>query len=97
MKRMHIAYIFMAAALLAAPVSNASKDFYGTIESRPEGNTGTWVVGGRKVDVTDKTRLGEEYGPLSVGACVEVEYEGKAVKEIATEEKKKCKRRGRRN
>jgi hypothetical protein len=70
MKRMNIAYIFMAAALLAAPVSNASKDFYGTIESRPEGNAGTWVVGGRNVDVTDKTRLVEEYGPLSVGTCV---------------------------
>jgi hypothetical protein len=95
MKRMNIAYIFMAAALLAAPVSYASKDFFGTIGSRPEGNAGTWVVGGRNVDVTDKTRLGEEYGPLSVGACVE--YEGKAVKEIASEEKKKCKRRGRRN
>jgi len=97
MKRMNIAYIFMAAALLAAPVSYASKDFFGTIGSRPEGNAGTWAVGGRNVDVTDKTRLVEEYGPLSVGTCVEVEYEGKAVKEIASEKKRKCKRRGRRN
>lgn len=90
MKRMHIGYIFVAAALLAAPVSYASEDFYGTIESRPEGNAGTWVVGGRKVDVTDKTQLVEEYGPLSVGACVEVEYEGKAAIKIASEEKRKC-------
>lgn len=39
-------------------VSYASKDFYGTIERRAEGNAGTWVVGGRNVDVTDKTRHG---------------------------------------
>ena len=58
MKRMNIAYIFMAVALLATPVSYASKDFYGTIERRAEGNAGTWVVGGRNVDVTDKTRHG---------------------------------------
>ena len=58
MKRMNIAYIFMAAALLAAPVSYARKDFFGTIGSRPEGNADTWVVGGRNVDVTDKTRHG---------------------------------------
>jgi hypothetical protein len=96
MKPMNTVYVFMAAALLAAPISYANKDFYGTIESRPEGNTGKWVVGGRNVDVTDKTRLVEEYGPLSVGACVEVGFEGKSVKEIASEKKRKCKRRGRR-
>ena len=63
MKRMNIVYIFMAAALLAAPVSYASEDFYGTIESQPKGNAGTWVVGGRKVDVTDKTQLVDRVWP----------------------------------
>jgi len=90
MKRMNIGYIFVAAALLTAPVSYASEDFYGTIESRPKGNAGIWVVGGRNLDVTDRTRFVEEYGPLSVGACVEVEIDGRVVKKIASEEKRKC-------
>jgi hypothetical protein len=92
MKRINIISFFMAAMLFAVPVSYASEDFYGTIESRPKANTGTWVVSGRNLDITDKTRLVEEHGPLSVGACVEVEYEGKAVKKIQSEEKEKCKK-----
>jgi hypothetical protein len=35
--------------------------------------------------VTDKTKLEEDHRPLVVGACVEVEYEGNVVEDIASE------------
>ncbi len=74
MKYMNVIPTFFFAALLVSPVSSASEEFYGSIESRPEGGFGTWVVSGRNVEVTDKTQLVEEYGRLDVGACVEVEH-----------------------
>jgi len=67
-----------------------SVKIYGPIESRPEGKIGTWVIGGRSFDVTDTTELEEKHGPLAVGACAEVEFEGNVVKEIESEEKSKC-------
>ncbi len=38
-------------------VAVAGNDFYGIIESRPDGKVGTWVVGGRSVEVTERTDL----------------------------------------
>jgi hypothetical protein len=92
MKHRNVTPILMLTALLASSVIHADDEFYGTIESRPQGNAGTWVVSGRSLDVTDKTRLKDKHGPLVVGACVEVEYEGKVVKKIESEETKKCKK-----
>jgi hypothetical protein len=74
----------------APPSSQAGNEFHGLIESRPEGKVGTWVIGGRQVAVTESTKLEEDDGPLVVGACAEVEYEGGAVEEIESEEKAKC-------
>jgi hypothetical protein len=90
MKRTTVMFFLLGAMLLATPVSHASEEFYGTIESRPSGRVGTWVIGGRNVEVTERTRLEEDHGPLVVGACVEVEYEGRTVAEITSEEKNKC-------
>ncbi|MGH7372467.1 MAG: hypothetical protein ACREJK_11565 [Candidatus Methylomirabilales bacterium] len=42
--------------------------------------------------MTDKTEIEEEFGPFVVGACIEVEYEGKLVKKVTTEEKKHCRK-----
>ena len=83
-------YIF----LLASPISFAreEEEFTGTLESRPKSNMGTWVIGGRKVDATDETKVEAEYGPIVVGGCVVVEYEGKLVKYIKSEEKHKCRK-----
>ena len=44
----------------------------------------------RQVMVTDKTKLEEDHGSLVVGACVEFEYDGNVVEEIASEKKSKC-------
>lgn len=47
---------------------------YGAIDSMPNsGFTGKWVVGGREVEVTDRTRIKEKYDRAAVGRYVEVE------------------------
>ncbi len=49
--------------------------FYGTIETLPNGSTlvGTWVVSGRPVTVSSRTRIVREHGTPQVGAYVQVE------------------------
>ncbi|MCI5135869.1 MAG: hypothetical protein D3920_12535 [Candidatus Electrothrix sp. AW2] len=47
---------------------------YGAIDSMPNaGLTGKWVVGGRQVEVTDRTRIKEKHGRADIGRYVEVE------------------------
>jgi hypothetical protein len=83
--------LFIASAVLLMPLSShADDDFYGIIESIPEGKIGTWVIGGRQIVVTERTQLDEDHGPLGIGACAEVEYEGSLVEEIESESKYKC-------
>lgn len=72
--------------LALAPAVMADEEFYRKLESRPAGKSGTWVMGGRSITVTESTRLNEEDCPLVVGACVEVKYENGAVEEIETED-----------
>ncbi len=90
MRHTNVIALSLFALLLSASVSYASEEYYGTLESRPADTVGAWIVNGRNVDATDKTRLIEEHGPLDVGACVEVEYEENAVKKIKSEDKEKC-------
>ena len=78
--------------LWASPISYAQEEHTGTLESRPKGKAGTWVIGGRTVEATDQTRLENEEGPIVVGGCVVVEYEGKRVAFIKSEEKWKCRK-----
>jgi hypothetical protein len=92
MKRL-IPLLFLSSAVLWIPANaQAGEEFYGILEKRPEGKVGTWMVGGREVQVTEKTKLEEDDGPLTVGACVQVEYEGRAVEEVESEEPSKCKK-----
>jgi hypothetical protein len=87
-------FIFMlliASTVLWMPwSSHADEEFYGIIESRPESKIGTWVIGGRQVEVTEQTEIDEDDGPLAVGACVQVEYKGNITEEIESEDKTKC-------
>jgi hypothetical protein len=80
----------MCALLLTPPISGAQPEYTGTLESRPEGAAGTWVIGGRKIEATDTTKLEDEYGPITVGGCVVVEYVGPRVAFIKSEEAQKC-------
>ena len=73
-------------------LADKDKGLLGTIESRPDTTAGMWTIGGKSVKVTDKTKLDEQNGPLTKGACAKVETgdDGKA-KEIKSKPAKKCK------
>ncbi len=91
MKRLLMIILLMSAALPWIPLNSyADNDFHGLIESRPEGKAGTWMIGGRQVVVTERTKFKEEHGPLTVGACAEVDHEGNFVEKIESEEKSEC-------
>lgn len=49
-----------------------SSKFYGTVEEMPSGYIGTWIVNGRQVEVTQRTKIEQEYGPAAVGSYVEI-------------------------
>jgi len=51
------------------PGPGAYQEFRGRIEAM---NGNVWVIDGRTVMVTDRTRLEAKYGPLAVGSLVEV-------------------------
>ena len=71
-------------------VAVADNDIYGIIKNRPDGKVGTWVVGGRSVEVTERTDLDEDDGPLKVGSCAKVEIDDGKVEEIESEPLNKC-------
>ena len=84
-------FVLMSALMFALPVaSHADDDFYGKIESRPDGKVGQWMIGGKAVNATAETELDEDNGVHKVGACVEVEIEDGIVEEIETENMMKC-------
>ncbi len=49
-------------------------DWKGTIDSRPAGVAGTWVIDGRVFQATDSTQIEEEFHALTVGSCAKVNY-----------------------
>ena len=90
MRRSLLILAYLSLVLSLSKTALADDDFYGVIESRPDGKVGTWVVGGRSIEVTDKTDLDKDNGPLEVGACVEVEMDDGDVEEIESEPLEKC-------
>ena len=84
-------YLLLAASLFAfSNPAFAEEEFYGTIESRPATNTGIWMISGQQVEVTDKTDLDADNGPLIVGACVEVEHDKGVAEDIESMKPAKC-------
>ena len=90
MKRILCAFALVFLVAGVSKTSIADDDFDGFVESRPATKAGTWVIGGRSVKVTERTRLEEENGPLAVGACAEVELEDGVAEEIESEPPHKC-------
>lgn len=62
--------LFMGTAVTRA----AESIHLGHVESRPDGNIGVWVIGGESFVADTATTFDETQGPLTVGACAEVEY-----------------------
>ncbi len=71
--------LFLASAVQASSYERYERKrievkVYGAIDSMPNaGLTGKWVVGGRQVEVTDRTRIKEKHGRADIGRYVEVE------------------------
>lgn len=84
------ALLVAASSFAFSSTAFADEEFYGTIESRPTENPGIWVISGQQVEVTDKTEIENDHGPLVVGSCVEVEHKKGVVKEIETAKPSKC-------
>ncbi|MES2500795.1 MAG: DUF5666 domain-containing protein [Pseudomonadota bacterium] len=82
--------LIVASCFALSSPAFADEEFYGTIESRPTENPGIWVVSGQQVEVTDKTEVDNDHGPLVVGSCVEVEHNKGVVKEIESAKPAKC-------
>jgi len=89
MKR-YVLFLISGLLLSLPMVSQADDSFYGKVESRPDSKTGSWVIGGRTLDVTAGAELEEESAPLVEGACVKVEIEKGIVEEIETVKMDKC-------
>ncbi|KAA6183479.1 hypothetical protein F2Q65_15560 [Thiohalocapsa marina] len=84
--------LLLTAAALTLPVgAQADDDFYGVIESQPtNGHIGEWVIGGRTFSATARTQIDEDDGPLLVGTCASVDWEGGMVEEIESEDASEC-------
>ncbi len=83
--------LLIAASCFALSIpAFADEEFYGTVESRPTENPGMWVVSGQQVEVTDKTEIDNDHGPLVVGSCVEVEHNKGVVEELESAKPAKC-------
>lgn len=92
MKKFFVIVACTFTAQIIAQAALADDNFHGIIESRPDGKVGTWVVGGRSVNVAENTDLYEEHRPLKVGTCAEVEIEDGVAEEIESEPPRKCAR-----
>ena len=86
--------VLLAASCFAfSSAAFADEEFYGTIESRPTTNVGIWVISGQQVEVTDRTDIDTDNGPLVVGSCVEVEHDKGVVEDIGSAKPSKCGRK----
>lgn len=48
-------------------------EFFGVVESKPEGRVGDWSVDGMRVVVRGTTEFDLDRGPVALGACVSIE------------------------
>ena len=75
---------------ISASCSDNEAEYTGILDHRPEGKDGMWVIDGKSFSVTDKVDLDEDHGPITAGACVELEMEDGEVTEIESEYIGKC-------
>jgi hypothetical protein len=79
-----------ASFLVLSTTAFADEEFYGRVDSRPDGNAGIWVISGQQVEVTNKTDFDSDHGPLVVGSCVQVEHKKGVVDDIESAKPAKC-------
>lgn len=66
--------LFCTDTVQASRGSRGESKIYGIIDSIPNaGLNGTWIISGREVAVTDRTRIKEKHGQAEKGRYVKVE------------------------
>lgn len=90
---LRFALLIVASSFSFCSYAFGDEEFYGTVDSRPTENPGIWIVSGQQVEVTDRTDIDNDHGPLVVGSCVEVEHKKGVVKEIESAKPSKCGRK----
>ncbi|HKW97158.1 MAG TPA: DUF5666 domain-containing protein [Bryobacteraceae bacterium] len=59
---------------VTVPPPAAQANFSGSVQGLPvSGLVGNWLVSGKTVHVSQATQINQQKGPVSVGACVEIE------------------------
>jgi len=69
------------------------REFYGLVETMPiSGFAGSWTISGGVYTVTEQTEIKQRFGPIEVGACVEVELtaDESAVRELQSKRTAYC-------
>ena len=77
-------------AILITACADNEVEYTGILDHRPEGKDGMWVIDGKSFSVTDEVDLDENHGPITAGACVELEMKDGEVEEIESEDMGKC-------
>ena len=72
------------------PLGCTNDDYYGIVENRPDGKVGTWITGGRSVEVTEHTQLDEDSGPLETGTCAGADIDEGKTEEIEGKPAGRC-------
>ncbi len=76
--------VFLALIVPIGVQANDGFEWTGTIETRPTGVVGTWVIDGRTFQANASTVTEEEDHALTVGSCAEVKYYVSGTTNIAT-------------
>ena len=63
-------------AQTTAPPSVHSFMFFGVINRAPNNLLGSWLIGSETIETDNTTQFDRIYGPLVIGACVQVEMRG---------------------
>ena len=75
---------------LSASCADNEVEYTGILEHRPDGKDGMWVIDGKSFSVTEEVELDDDHGPITIGACVELEMDEGDVKEIESTEMDEC-------
>lgn len=69
-----VVFLLITPLAIQADDEGDAREHIGQVSSRPDGRNGTWVIGDKAFEATERTEFKEEKGPLAVGACAKVKY-----------------------
>lgn len=73
MRRVVILFGLLASFLSGLSPAYAQREFRGVVEAMPApGFVGTWIISGKRVEVTPQTEVKFKRGPINLGSWVKV-------------------------